>query len=54
MKLYILLSILATAIGTLYAMNIDFLHGLAITFLIQVLSIPVANQFEYKGDNQDE
>ena len=50
MKLYILLSILATAIGTLYAINIDFLHGLAITFLIQVFSVPVANKYEYKGD----
>lgn len=50
MRLYILLSILATAIGTLYAINIDYLKGLVITFLLQILSIPVANQFEYKGD----
>lgn len=50
MKLYILLSILATAIGTLYAINIDFLYGLAITFMIQVFSVPVANKYEYKGD----
>ncbi|MDE9830197.1 hypothetical protein [Staphylococcus delphini] len=49
MKLYILLSILATVIGTLYAINIDFIHALAITLLIQVFSVPVAEKYEYKG-----
>ncbi|EHJ08886.1 hypothetical protein [Staphylococcus simiae] len=50
MKLYILISTLATAIGTLYAINIDFIHGLAITLLIQVFSVPVIERYEYKGD----
>lgn len=51
MKLYILISILAIAIGCLYAYSIDFIHGVAITTLIQTLTLPIVDKYEYKkGD----
>ena len=48
MKLYILISILAIIIGCLYAYSIDFIHGIAITALIQTLTLPIVDKYEYK------
>ncbi|WP_186312714.1 hypothetical protein [Staphylococcus epidermidis] len=51
MKLYILISVLAITIGCLYAYSIDFIHGIAITVLIQTLTLPIADNYKYKKEN---
>ena len=51
MKLYILISILALTIGCLYAYSIDFIHGVAITALIQTLTLPIVDKYKYKKEN---
>lgn len=51
MKLYILISVLAITIGCLYAYSIDFIHGIALTALIQTLTLPIADKYEYKKED---
>ncbi|GMX40761.1 hypothetical protein [Staphylococcus epidermidis] len=51
MKLYILISVLAITIGCLYAYSIDFIHGVAITALIQTLTLPIVDKYEYKKED---
>lgn len=51
MRLYILLSLLAITIGCLYAYSIDFIHGVAITALIQTLTLPIVDKYEYKKED---
>ena len=51
MKLYILISILAITIGCLYAYSIDFIHGVAITALIQTLTLRIVDKYKYKKEN---
>lgn len=51
MKLYILISILAITIGCLYAYSINFIHGVAITALIQTLTLPIVDKYKYKKEN---
>lgn len=51
MKLYILISVLAIAIGCLYAYSIDFIHGIAITALIQTLTLPIVDKYECKKED---
>ena len=48
MKLYILISI---TIGCLYAYSIDFIRGIAITALIQTLTLPIVDKYEYKKED---